>query len=59
MSLHALLPLQVTLQRELPWHVTSWHAPSPVHVIVQVQPDGQVTSESHRSSVVHSTAQVR
>jgi hypothetical protein len=59
MSLHAFVPLHVMEQRESLLQTTSWQAPSPVQLTVQVQPVGQVTVVSHGASVVQSTLQVR
>ena len=43
MSLHAFVPEQLIVQRELAAHVTSLHAPSPMQLMMHVHPLGHVT----------------
>jgi hypothetical protein len=59
MSLHALGPLQLIVQRELLLHVTSLQLPLPLQLIVQFQPDGHVIVLSQSSGALQSTVHVR
>jgi hypothetical protein len=56
---HALVPLQLIVQREFPAHVMSLQLPSPLQLIAQFQPDGQVITPSQSPGALHSTVHVR
>jgi len=59
MLLQAFVPLQLIVHRVLSLHVMLLQLRSPLHVIVQVHPEGQVIWSSQSSGALQLTVQVR